>query len=335
MRLENIIALTNAKLLNEPVVSVYEEIVFDASKVKRGDIFIAFDTASIKEALHNGAYAIIFENSVEISDDEVAWLQVVSLYNALLRLLRFRLVEKNLSVYECDEITLQLALSIDTASKVVPLRGDMQSLVKKLWDIPDGSILLFCQKYTQKDLFTDVKELPRIHKYSVDVIEKTLFETSFIFHNIYYERVQLSPFFIPFLEHLLNFYVLQNIEFRFKKFEHLENFEIIFTNKNFQPQEFGSSELVLIFEKNLSLIEMELDFLQNHAPWAKMIYLVPLHVKDPQECSAECFFYEKEEEIVDILKRSDFHFALIYGVGKEILEKTPPHQTLQQLTFDL
>ena len=335
MRLENIIALTNAKLLNDPVVSVYEEIVFEASKVKRGDIFVAFDTFSIEEALKNGAYAIIFENSVSISDDEVAWLQVDSLYNALLRLLRFRLVEKELSVYECDEITLQLALSTDTASKVVPLRGNMQTLVKKLWDTPDGSILLFCEKYTQKDLFTDIKELPRIHKYIVDITEKTLFETSFIFNNIYYERVSLSPFFIPFLEHLLNFYVLQGIEFKLRKFEHLENFEIIFTNKNFHIQEFGTSELVLIFEKNISLIEIELDFLQKHAPWAKMIYLVPLHVKHPKECSAECFFYEKENEIIEILQKSNFHFALIYGVGKEILEQTSNHKISKQLTFDL
>ncbi|NPA65968.1 MAG: hypothetical protein GXO11_03710 [Epsilonproteobacteria bacterium] len=335
MRLENIIALTNAKLLNDPVVSVYEEIVFDASKVKRGDIFIAFDTSSIEEALVNGAYAIIFENSVHISDDEVAWLQVSSLYNALLRLLRFRLVEKELDVYECDEITLGLAQAIDTDSKVIPLRGDMQTLVKQLWDIPNGSILLFCQKYTQKDLFTDVKELPHIHKYHIEIIEKTLFEISFIFYNIYYERVQLSPFFIPFLEHLLNFYVLQHIDFRIKKFEHLENFEIVFTNKNFQPQEFGSSERVLIFEQNLSLIEMELDFIQNHAPWAKMIYLLPLHVKDPKGCSDECFFYEKEDDVLKILQQQNFHFALIYGVEKTILEKNFDHIPLKQLTFDL
>ena len=43
MRLENFLALTHTSLINEPCVNSFENIVFEASKVKRGDLFFAFD----------------------------------------------------------------------------------------------------------------------------------------------------------------------------------------------------------------------------------------------------------------------------------------------------
>ncbi|MDD2950034.1 MAG: hypothetical protein PHU29_04535 [Sulfuricurvum sp.] len=42
MRLENILALTKGTLLGEPSVSLFESVVFDPSKVKRGSFFIAY-----------------------------------------------------------------------------------------------------------------------------------------------------------------------------------------------------------------------------------------------------------------------------------------------------
>ena len=40
MRLENFLALTQAVLTNEPCINSFENIVFEASRVKRGDLFL-------------------------------------------------------------------------------------------------------------------------------------------------------------------------------------------------------------------------------------------------------------------------------------------------------
>ena len=42
MRLENILALSKGSLLGDPAVSIFENVVFDASKVKRGSFFVAY-----------------------------------------------------------------------------------------------------------------------------------------------------------------------------------------------------------------------------------------------------------------------------------------------------
>ena len=47
MRLENFLALTHTSLINEPCVNGFENIVFEAQRVKRGDLFFAFDDKEI------------------------------------------------------------------------------------------------------------------------------------------------------------------------------------------------------------------------------------------------------------------------------------------------
>ncbi len=333
MRLENIVALTGARLLTSPEVTIYNEVVFDAGKIKRGDIFFAKNPADIEEAVRNGAYAVIFDKPVQISDPEIAWLKVDSLDEALFRLLRFRMVEKEVEAYSCDDIAFELAMDIETNDEVVLAYGNMQELTKKLWDVPNGQKILFTPSLVREELFTNIKELPHVIRHKIEIIERTLFEVSFIFRDFYYERILLSPFFLPFLEQLLNFYATNEIAFRFKKFEHLTHFEILFTNKNFEPKEYGTSELVLIFEKDMRYFRQEIEFLFEHAPWARSIYLLPKEYDMPN-CSA-CYHYGTKEELFSLLREQSFHFAFIGGYTKEILFEKKIQASPRQLTFDL
>ena len=333
MRLENIVALTNAKLLTSPEVSAFGEIHFDASKIKRGDIFVALDPQDIDTALQNGAYAVIFDKPVQISDTETAWIKVEKLEDALLRLLRFRLVEKEITAYACDDIVLELACGIDTEGEVIVVNEGITELIKELWHVEKGSTLLFSSKRTNPDLFVNVKELPSIANEKIEIIEKTLFECSFIFDDHYYERILLSPFFLPFLQRLLNFYKHQGFDYRLRRFDHLTHFEILFTNKNFEPKEFGSSERVLIFEKDMQLITEEIEFLAEHAPWARTIYLLP-NSYEVEPCR-NCHYYDDTASLFELLHSNSFHFALIGGVDKEILNESKSFTQPKQLTFDL
>lgn len=331
MRLENLLALTGATLANEPCVNSFENIVFDASKLKRGDLYIAFDNLEIKLAVENGAYGIIYDKKTPLIDEEIAWIKVESVREALDKLLRFRLIESDIIAYECDEIVLKLARQIVTDSNFLVLSTDAKKIFKQLWQIENRSTILFCPDIHNKNIFTNVKTINSTSREHINIIEQTLFETSFIYNNKYYERQLISPFFIPYLEELFHLYSTLNINYRLRKFTTLDNFEAVFTNKNLEVKDFGASDKVLIFEKNSSLIHKEIEFLQRNASWANIIYIIPSQI-DTQD-NTNIFKYEKNEEILDILKENKFHFALVVGVDKSILNNSSAKQT--QLLFDL
>ena len=336
MRLENTLALTHGELVNSPFVNNFNTITFEAKAVKRGDLFIAFDEESIEDAVFNGAYGVVFEKPTQITDSEIAWIKVENLEDALKRLLRFELIDKEITVYKCDEIILKLALQVVTEPHFIALHGDIKSIYKELSDIEHGSTVLFNPTLTSTDLFTNIKELPKHSTQNINIIEQTLFETSFIYDNIFYERQLLSPFFMPYLEQLLYLFKIIKINFRLRKFTSIDHFEPVFTNKNFEIKDFGTSDKVLIFEKSVSLIENEINFLQKQATWAKIIYILPFTCKsllDTNSVQSEIvFLYKNENEIKNILKSTMFHFALIVGVNKSILAKPLVRQT--QLTLD-
>ena len=321
MRLENILALTDGKVINEPFVTIFTNIVFEANRVTRGDLFVGFNESDIEEAILNGAYGVIFDKPTQISDSEIAWIKVHDISQALKRLLRFRLIEKEVIVYKCDEIVLKLALQMMIERNFIVVEGDIVTITKMLWDIEDKTTILFSPTLTTEDIFADIKSIPTSFSNTIEIMEQTLFETSFIHDNIFYERQLISPFFIPYLEELLYLLNLLKINFRLKKFIPIEHFEAVFTNKKFEIKEFGTSDKVLIFEKNCTIVKNEILYLQKQASWAKTIFLIPYIHTNNFDNIDDIIVYKSENEILNILKSNHFHFALIAGVDKSILSK--------------
>ena len=326
MRLENLLALTQGTLLNTPFVSRFDGISFDAKKVKRGNLFIAFNTKDIDEAILHGAYGIIFDKPTQIIDSEIAWIKVDDVENTLMRLLRFHLIQKELDVYECDQITIKLARQVMTDSNFVVLGESIKEDFMTLWEIVPKAKVLFCPKHIDRDTFVSSKHLPTNYKDHISIVEQTLFETSFIFNDIFYERQLLSPFFISYLERLLNFYKMHGITYRLRTFTPIDNFEAVFTNKNLQQKDFGASNHVLIFEPDFELIPSQISFLERQAKWAKIIYLLPETKAKPFENVEGIFTYNAQQDIISLLKTTAYHFALIAEQDKSLLE----HQDLVQ-----
>lgn len=330
MRLENFLALTRATLVNEPCVNSFENIIFEASKVKRGDLFFAFDEEEIELAVLNGAYGIVFDKPTQISDSEIAWIKVSNIEDALNRLLRFRMIEKEVTAYECNEIILKLSLQVITQTNFLALSGDIKSVFKSLWNVENRATILFCPALNDRNMFAIVKKLPETAFAPIEIMEQTLFETSFIYDNTFYERQLISPFFMPYLEELLHLYKTLKINYRLRKFTPIEHFEAVFTNTKFEIKNFGTSDKVLIFEPNVSLIDSQILFLKRHASWANIIFIIPFSVEC--EDTKNIFKYKSEKEIINILKNNSFNFALIVGVDKSILNK--PLSNQRQLTLD-
>ncbi|MEE8588140.1 MAG: hypothetical protein V3S80_02195, partial [Sulfurimonadaceae bacterium] len=182
MRLENLLALTQGTLQNQPFVTRFDGISFDAKKVKRGNLFIAFNNSDIDEAILHGAYGIIFDKPTQIADNEIAWIKVGDVDDALMRLLRFHLIEKELDVYETDLITIKLAQQIMTDSSLLVLGQSIKDDFMTLWDVHEKAKILYCPKLIDRDTFVTSKTLPNAYKDEITIVEQTLFETSFIFN---------------------------------------------------------------------------------------------------------------------------------------------------------
>ena len=333
MRLVNVLALTNAKLINDPFVSNFTNLVFEAKAVKRGDLFIAFDEENIEDAIANGAYGVIFDKPTQISDNEIAWIKVANIKEALKKLLRFKLIEKEILNYSCDEITLKFALQINSEPKLLIINKSLRKIAQNLWNIEKNSITLFSKKFQDIDIFTDINSLTQSDTQYIQVLEKTLFETSFIYEKKYYDREFISPLFISKINDLINLYKKLHIDFRLRKFSTIENFEPIFINKKLEIKEFGSTDRVLIFEKDLEFISQEIEFLKKNSAWAKTIYILPSSYHNIDEENDNVYRYKKSKEILQILQKNNFNFALIVGADRSIISKPISIQTQLTLNF--
>jgi ferrochelatase len=333
MRLENILALTGGSLKNEPFINSFEGIAIDPKRVKRGNLFIAQNTDVIEEAVLNGAYGVIFDKPTQICDFEIAWIKVPSVQDSLLKLLRFHLIDKELSVYSCDPVTLKLAQQVLTPYNFLALSGSTETLFRELMQLVPGSFVLFSPELTDKDLFPTAQPLPDSNVGTIEIIEQTLFETSFIYDNVFYERQAVSPFFIPFLEQLLNFFKHFHLDFRLRTFKPIDHFKAVFTNKSLQERDFGVGDKVLIFEPSMPLVQSQMHYLSTNTQWAKTIYLLPESEEHNSIITEEIYYYDSPETLLQHLQTREFHFALIGGEDCSVLALLD-NEVPTQLTLD-
>ncbi len=233
--------------------------------------------------------------------------------------MRFLLIDKELLAFTCKPIILQIAKQLTTENNFIILEGSLSDNFSKLLSAPSKSTLLFIESQIQSDLFTDASVLNDNVKNKIEILEHTLFEMAFIYKGIYYERQMISPFFVPYLEQLLALLDIQNINFKIKPFNNIPHFQAKFVNSSLHVRDFGSTNKVLIFENDISLIEEQMAFISNRAPWAKCIKLV----RDKGQ---------KEEEFFQILKTYKFNFALLSGVEATFLDNKN-NFLLQQTLF--
>lgn len=320
MNLQNLTALVEGKLTNSPSITAFEDVSFEASKVRRGDLFIALDHEEIELAVLNGAYGILFEKPTQITDQEIAWIKVPSIDKALLRLLRFHIIEKSPQVFSCDQISIKLAAQVMTTNELLVLNKPIHEHIQDLWRIEEKQFILFCPKLLDPALFIDAKPISKVQSPTINIVEQTLFETSFIYDDTYYERQLLSPFFMPYLESILQFFKQHSIKYQLKDFSPIDHFQPVFTNVNFQVKEFGKSDNVLIFEPDFELIKEQIGFLKAQANWAKIIYLIPSDKANEISELENIFLYDSSWDIMRYLKEEQYHFALIAQQSADILK---------------
>ena len=331
MQISSILDIIDGSLLNSPSISFIYSIKTNVSKVKEGDLFLARNLDEIQQAIKNGAFAIIIDTNTAIIDNEIAWIKVQDMDLCIVKLLRFKLAVKNLEAYHCDKITYNLlrlySSSFTKNIKLIP--NKLENLFKYIDEINDKDIIISSNENILSKIYPNNKNFNDIHKISMveNLIEHSLFETSFSYGNKFFSRIKLSSLYIL---NFLNVYKFLNENIDFLKLKSFNNFKPIFIDKNLNLIEFGKSDKFIICQNNIELCEDEILYIKAKYKYAKTIFISLSYINYLSE--NEQILINNLEELKPILRKLKFNAVYIIGfnhnVVSEYLLESEKHQTL-------
>ncbi len=313
MQIESFIRLVNGNLINTPSINSFDKFVFEAKKVKRGDIFISSTNSDIDEALQNGAYGIVFEGEVEIKDEEIAWIKVSSIEVALTKYLRYFLLEKGVIVYYFNENAFDMLKNIAITQSILYLSGDIVTDFKNIL-LNKTTFIISNSKEFLENIYPLYKTMDDYEE--LKIIRSSIFKSSFIYKDRYYKGIKIPNLHQKQLQKILAFFSKYKISFDIEKLDYTKNFYPIFINDNLEEVDFGESSKVLIFAKNSKYIQEDIIYLKKNTKWAKSLIFVPSTLLI--DYSVE--IYSGYRDLINLFKK-DFNFAIVYGDKDEFLKE--------------
>ena len=321
MLIDDILDITEGRLLNTPFISSVEEIHIDSSLIKRGDLFIAIDDANIKEAIDNGAYGILMDESYDVIDDEIAWIKIDNLERALSRLVKYFFIEKEYNFILLNTLQFHIASTHLNNKKEIAILNS---------NIKDNFNMLMNKK--KKIFFTlDSEFLTRLNlsffKYTNftlpkhEVISESIFDTKFVYDG-YRTHIRIAPLFF---EDFLRFFHFLNdfgIHIELKNIHIKDNFIPYFLGNKGELLDFGKSDRVLISEEDISFLNKEIKYLLENVRWSKLNIFISAKNKAliDKRYEKDIHFYNKQEELIDNIKKQTIGYIFIDGINDSILE---------------
>lgn len=318
MRVENLAELSRGDILTNPSVSAFEGFCYDAQRVKRGDLYIAFDRSAknIALAIENGAYGILYDEDFDITDREIAWIRVQNINMAIMRLMRFQSSYKRLNFIAVSVLQESILKSMTLSKSSLILPEELLDAFIAIMKCEMGSFVFCADEYA-------LQKISPIHE-SIFTERKTtiqkngsIFSSSFIHENEYYQKVPISPLFIPALSGILTFLKKNSIEFSLDNFQPISNFEPIFVDSDIKPQPFGSTIRALIVESDVELFMYEAKSLLKMLPPNNLLICKPINSLSNMDAN---FLYKHERELKE-LRSYNFKYALILGDSQRLLDE--------------
>ena len=320
MQISSILDIVDGSLLNSPSISFIYSIKTNVSKVKEGDLFIAKDLSEIELAIKNGAFAILIEINVPIIDNEIAWIKVKNINLSIIKLIRFKLAVKNLEAFHCDKITYDLLkiYSTNFTRNIRLIPSKLENVFKYIDEVDDNDILISSDKDSLDKIYPNNKSFNYINKLSniENLIEHSLFETSFSYENIFFSKIKLSSLYIS---NFLAVYSFLNQNIDFSKLKFFYNFKPLFIDRNLDLVEFGKSDKFIICQNNKDLFENEILYIKKKYKYAKTIFISTYHIEYLSE--HEMIIIHDLEGLKPMLRKLKFNGVYIIGFNyKEIYE---------------
>lgn len=317
MKISSIIDIVDGELKSSPSISFVYNIKVNAKKIVEGDLFIAKNLKDIDEAILNGAFAIIYDiDNVEIVDNEIAWIKVKSTQESLIKLFRFKLSHLDLEVYYCDKISFEiLNIFRNTNKNIKFISHKIDNSIRIIENIKPSEIIFCSNKELLLDIYPTYKQFNKNNYKIENLIEHSLFETSFSYNEVYFHKLKIPSLYVTQFLDVFNFL---DEEIDLKKLIKFEHFKPLFIDKFINIIEFGKSNKFIIVQKDIDLIENEINYLEEKFKYGKTIFITSSFI--PQ-LNREQFIFTKIKKIKEFLKNQDFNAAYIIGYDKSKIEK--------------
>ncbi len=335
MLIDNVVSLTFGVLQNSPNVRDCYDIAFKSSDVRRGDLFVVNDENSIDEAIMNGAYALLYDCDMSISDNEIAWIKVDNIDAAVTKILRHQLLNYHGEIISGDTVFVNIIQTLCSDERLVVLNtADLETIYKIIQKLSRDSILLLDEQLLSSTIFPTCKSYQNSRKQHITLVKSSLFKSSFLFNGIYYEQQRISPLLIPYLESCLDFFKFKNLNYALCKVALIEHFVPIFVNNALKIREFGATERVVVFESETRLFEKAVLFFKKHASWSQIIIFIPNNSNIIKYDTLEYKLFNSSEDIIKQLQTRTFNFALVHH-DSSIGEQFGEVEKAKQLLFEL
>ena len=329
MKITSIIDIIDGKLLNSPSISFIYSFKTNVSKVKEGDLFIAYNLDDIQIAIQKGAFAIILQNLYPIIDKEIAWIKVDNIETSLIKLVRYKLAHFNLQAFYCNDVSYEFFKTFSSSSnkKVKLIPTSFKKFVSVLEDIDTETILVSNDKQILNKIYPNNTNFEKEDFLISNLLEHSLFEVSFTFKNKYFQRIKIPSIY---LEYFIRVYDFLNInEFDDSKLRNSNLLRTLFLDKNLNIVEFGKSDKFVITSNNISLVEKEIDYLKSKFTYGKIIYITSSYI---DFLPKEQILLKDISKLRDTLKNNSFNASYIIGYEfekiQQILSKEEKELTL-------
>ncbi|WP_333803553.1 hypothetical protein [Sulfurospirillum sp.] len=320
MKIDNFVRIIDGKLRTTPPIDAFATICLDVSRVSHGDLFID-TTASrdfIHQALEKGAYAIVTTLSFANEDDECAWIEVSSIEQILIKLLRYTITQKSLDITLLSPVQEALLEMIQTPKNIKRLRGDLYAFARTLLGAKEEERFCLSDTILAAQIAPAANTVPLSLQVKPVIIAKGLFISSFCHHERYFAEQKIPSLFVEELLCLLEFCDAKGIMYSLEHLGFCEHFYPQFITHALCKKEFGSSDKALIFEPLASLLPAMLTSMQACIERAHILLCLPRSFQHTIPYDGEILRFDRIEELA-VLSQKSFQYALILG-DKEAFE---------------
>lgn len=316
MRVNEVAEITQGKLLNSPSIAEFSRIICYVEQIQRGDLFIANDSTQIPKAIESGAYGIIYDNpKMEITDSEIAWILVENIADSLIRLIRYKLLAKNVTTISLSPIEEAIAKEIIDDSLVKFSSHSLEDIIELL---NDEVSFIITHNQNVLDISFEVISSSVPSQRPFLLLSHTLFDSTIFYKSTHY-RINLPKIFFNELSSVLSLCENRQISHDMSRFKHIPYFKPNFLNAFGKVIEYGQAAKVAIAEEDIEQFKKYMAYIANNAAWGKFLFLVPLVYLELFNQIAQTFAYSTQEELCEYIRTQNFNFALVLGINDDTL----------------
>lgn len=316
MRVNEAVEITKGHLLASPLIREFERISTKIAHIQKGDLFIANNAIEASMATNAGAYGVICEKPCEPNDKESAWIEVDNIKDAIIRIIRYKLLARNIALVSLSPVQEAIAKNIIHDERVAFFSSDLRGLLELLNDTNIKFIVTSNEEILA--LSFEIINSSKPIKNPFLMLSHTLFDSTIFYKSAHY-RLNLPMLFLNDLGSVVNLCEQKSFSFDIANFKHIPFFKPNFLNALGKLIEYGQASKVAIAEDNIEQFKKYMAYIANNATWGKILFLVPTIYVDLFSEVAQTYAYESEEELCEHIRNENFNFALILGIDDDSL----------------